>query len=107
MPPTKRDRATVTGLTTISGGAVSLNNNSNNPTNINTGTSDGAVNIATGGTGINAIEIVEKFTLLSKNKLLSQLPTHTIHFGHIINKIKNVNINVNININNNKNNINR
>jgi len=40
-------------------------------------------------TGTNAIEIVEKFALLPKNKLLSQAPTHTIHFGHIINNNKN------------------
>ena len=49
--------ATITGVTTISGGAVSLNNDSNNPTNVNTGTSNGAVNIGNGTTGGNVISI--------------------------------------------------
>ena len=37
--------ATITGATTISGGVVDINNSSNNATNINTGTSFGAVTI--------------------------------------------------------------
>jgi len=40
-----------------SGAAVSINDNSNNSTSINTGTSTGAVNIASGTVGGNAIKI--------------------------------------------------
>jgi len=45
---------------TVSGAAVSLNDNSSFATNINTGTSNGAVNIATGSVG-NLISIGNKF----------------------------------------------
>ncbi|MEO7531748.1 MAG: tail fiber domain-containing protein, partial [Sediminibacterium sp.] len=47
---------TLTGIT-VAGGIINLNNNSNFATNINTGTSNGAVSIANGTVGGNTISI--------------------------------------------------
>ncbi|MBK7625730.1 MAG: hypothetical protein IPJ16_00755 [Bacteroidales bacterium] len=51
---TGQSGATITGATSISGGAITLNNSSNNPTSINTGTSTGGVTI---GNSANTITL--------------------------------------------------